>query len=81
MGLEPAASAVTAVREMVLQHLTSTRGLPGSASHTRLQELWVELWVLQECHSPRIVKTDEDQLLRPACDRSLLAWPRAVTKM
>jgi len=30
-GLEPAASAVTALRELVLQQLTTTRGLPNAA--------------------------------------------------
>jgi hypothetical protein len=41
-----ATSGVTALRELVLQQLTNTRGLPKRrASRTRLLKLWVGLWV------------------------------------
>ncbi len=45
-GLEPAASAVTALREMVLQQLTRHAGTAKRrASHIRHTKLWVGLWV------------------------------------
>ena len=45
-GLEPAASAVTALREQVLQQLTRHAGAAKRrASHTRRIKLWVGLWV------------------------------------
>ena len=44
-GLEPAASAVTALLEMVLQQLTRHAGTAKRrASHIRHAKLWVGLW-------------------------------------
>jgi hypothetical protein len=44
-GLEPAASAGTALRERFCNSVEVTRGLPNAASRTRLLKLWVGLWV------------------------------------